>query len=105
VKSQEQYEKNKPTLHSGLNFAECDGNSFEIDYFKLLDMPDVAKEFYEYIFPMIKNNGISLYRKSVIDKDYFNFIFGKKEINPDCEECNIFKLFQLKKKEHEKQHK
>jgi hypothetical protein len=105
IKTQEQYKRNKPTLHSGLSFAECDGNSFEIDYFKLLEMKEIAKEFYEYISTMIKNEEISIYLKSVKNLEYFDFIFGKKEINPDCEECNIFKLFQLKHQENIKHSK
>lgn len=96
VKSKEHLD-NQENLHGGLGFAECDGNKFIIDYFRLEDYPEIKEEFYNYIISNL-DDGVHIYKQLPLEKNDLEFIFGKREINPDCEQCNIFQLFQLKKK-------
>ena len=104
IKSTKQYEKNKPTLHTGLGFAESDGKRFYIDTLKLEDNEEMIETVYKYLKNLNKNNGIFIRQLLPIDDKKLDWIFGKREIFPDCEECNLYKLFQLKKKEHEQIH-
>ena len=97
LKSKEHLD-NQKNLHGGLGFAECDGNNFYIDYFELEKHLELKEEFYNYIISNL-DNGIGIYKQLPIEINDIEFIFGKREINPDCEQCNIFQLFQLKKKD------
>ena len=99
VKSKEHLDSQE-NANSGLDFAECDGNKFYIDYYTLKKYPEMMEEFYNYLKANI-NNGIHIYNELVVDEEDLEYIFGKREISPDCEQCNIFQLFQLKIKERE----
>ena len=96
VKSKEHLDSQE-NLHGGLDFAVCDGDKFYINYFKLEEYPEIKEEFYNYLKANI-GNGIHIYKQLVVEEEDLKFIFGKREINPDCEQCNIFQLFQLKKR-------
>ena len=101
IKSKEQYEKNKPTLHTGLGFAEADGKRFFIDTLKLEDNPEMVETVYKYLKELNKNNGVFIRQILPIDDKKLDWVFGKRDVFPDCEECPIYKLFQLKRQEHE----
>lgn len=101
IKSKEHYEKNKPTLHTGLGFAESGGKWFFIDTLKLEDNPEMVETVYNYLKELNKNNGVFIRQILPIDDKKLDWVFGKRDVFPDCEECNIYKLFQLKRQEHE----
>ena len=105
VKSKEHYEKNKPTLHTGLGFAESNGKQFYIDTLKLKDNEEMVETVYKYLKSLNKNSRIFIKQLLSIDDKKLDWIFGKREVFPDCEECNIFQLFQLKIKERERAEK
>lgn len=103
VKSKEHLDSQE-NVQGGLDFAECDGNKFYIDQHTLKKYPEITEEVYNYLKSNI-GNGIYIYNQLVVDEEDLKYIFDKREISPDCEQCNIFQLFQLKEKEREERDK